>query len=324
MKRHRMMTGWGIGLILAMATGTVAETAARPAEMPWSRALLQDAFQKTEALDYCTEIEGVARDKEGVHRTIRYYRHTGEDGVVYRRAEIIRNGAAEEVYIANASGQYGVIDEYRGRIGETFILFDLDFLHLPIDSMELSNSVYEVADGTYNGIPCYELRMKVGPSDLLLADISGKPFLEVQDVHGEFRRVRPFVRVFWIGKEDHIIYARKHYNALGKLLIAQELGTVLPEDSGNMDLYETPSGIQESFYFRPDFRMWAAARRELAARPIQDPLESLLEKTGRWGRRWISWDTLLRYGPAFFGSVALVLLLGLGGRLLWLRLNPGK
>lgn len=173
----------------------------------------------------------------------RFYRWIDEDGFVYKKVELYKNYEWAETYLQNKTGQYGTIGNVSARMVEALILSKLELLFEDFNEVETLFSKYTIEESRYRDIPCYQVTVRDPDDPILVAGMSRMTIDQVENKNSPFNHQRPSTRVLWIGKEDNIIYARKHYNRFGKLLLAIEIGKLEKNAELSSELFTTPEDL---------------------------------------------------------------------------------
>ncbi|MBR6056933.1 MAG: hypothetical protein IKP58_02060 [Victivallales bacterium] len=147
------------------------------------------------------------------------------------------------IFIKNKDGQFvylTLIDKWIAG-GDFNCLFKTEIIANPFYVNEMKFNNYESADAKYRGIPCKKIicRLNVKDDDTLrLRGQTGciiedetfsnenKGKIKKWDTTAQFSIYHPYVRIFIIGKDDDIIYDRRHFNKDGNLLYSSNLGDV--------------------------------------------------------------------------------------------------
>lgn len=173
----------------------------------------------------------------------KYYRWVDDTGFVYKRVELYAGSACREIYVQNKSGQYGTIGNISAPMLEVLILSRLDLLFREFNEIEILFSKYVVEEDRYRDIPCYKLTISDPADPILVAGMSQISIDQVKAPNSDFNRQRPARRVLWIGKRDNVVYARKHYNRQGRLLLAVEIGKLEKSPDLSPALFPVPENL---------------------------------------------------------------------------------
>ncbi len=279
------------------------------------RELLEQAFEVSRASSFQAAMRNPFRpaktDKEILPYAEKWvFYRLAADGQIYLRLDSFVPGRTAkdrliESYVKNESGTYGrAADGFAAEIVDVPLLWYPELIFMPIDPQEFALAEVDVSTTTHGDIPCYKVVVRVPADDGALMRITGESRAQFQAHRDRYRSRREFTYEFVIGRQDSLIYERRHYNLNGKLIFAMSLGTV-DATAPNRALFQTPPHLKGCFIKRNFF----------ASRVLEKMLE---RQTPSWADRLGAWC-----GNIFWRSTgALTWLAGIlgGGILIFLLL----
>jgi hypothetical protein len=183
----------------------------------------------------------------------KFYR-SFSNGVLYIRLETSDKDKVIETYFKNNTGIYGVApDGFAAEITEVPMLWFLELTHLDISQEEIEISTFSIVQDNYNNVPCHKITMKSYQDDEVLMKITGDDEQLLSKNRDNYLSKRVFLREFWIGQTDNLIYCRKHYNGKGALIFKVDLGDVDFRSKIPQSLFTTPENVQRKFLECSDF-----------------------------------------------------------------------
>ncbi len=179
------------------------------------------------------------------------------NGTMYIRLETLNENKVLETYIKNESGTYGLApDGFAARILDATMLWFLELTHMDILPEEIQLSTFSVVQDSYNNVPCHKISMNTPQDDASLMIITGDEEQKFRENRENYLARRVFLREFWVGKKDNLIYCRKHYDRQGDLIFNVELGNVDENSKIPLSLFSTPKNVQKRYlkgsYFTSD------------------------------------------------------------------------
>ncbi|WP_176011645.1 hypothetical protein [Victivallis sp. Marseille-Q1083] len=287
-----------VTVLLLMAAGR-GETAGEPD----GKALLAKSFAVSPQFSYIAEVERL--DLHNPALTAKYFRQVDPDGQTRQRLEFYEQGHLKETYIQNDSGQYGIIDGVAAAIHEVLILARPEVMETPLNKAEFYDCRFTATEDSYRSIPCYRITVTDPDDTILVASMSQVPLNEVENAGSEFNKRRPFIRDFWVGREDNILYCRRHYNRAGKLIYEAERGKLEKMPRFQPDWFATPENLlSPKLLSRLEFQRRGQTLQVQAEEQRRKAL-----KSGRFFTRLASREGLMTFlSPALlvFGAVAFV------------------
>lgn len=222
------------------------------------------------------------------------YRRVDERGGVCKRLELSSDSQRREIYLVNDTGQYGTTGDDWVKIEEVLILSHWDNLFQPLTAGEFMVSLCRVEEVNYRNVACYQITQNLASDVNLIASISSLSVTDaVTNLNSTYHKLRPVKRIFLIGKENHLIYSRTHYNRFGRKLLDLELGDVDLTTPIDPQLFVTPEKITRHARFRKDF---LSPSQELPAfsEIVQTKVSSGTAAVVQWLRqKMISWLPVL-------------------------------
>ncbi len=229
---------------MALCNPSMTETAIE------GQAILKEAFETMPKKDFIATVNMPLKFKELPKlTTARFFRKHHDDGHVDMRLDLFVKKQCVASFWKNRQGQYAAVGEKRFQGGDFNILFWIENLWLPIYKKEWLSNEYKISSGTFNDVPCHKITIFLEVSKEKhgrLGSLTGVSIENSNDLDEVFK-YHAFIREFLIGREDHVIYSRKHLNGNNQCLMDVNLGTV--DSKPNWDdypgIFETPSAAMD-------------------------------------------------------------------------------